>query len=145
MNPLMNPVGSNAEGKFNCINATVITHKETLILIKSKRFFFCLNPLDIRAFAVFMKKRQPRRISVPTWLPFSFFYSPTIYRWTYGLSLDLWAIVGLYRIAANTFSHARFYKVDNTVNIIFVLFYPVVDKESRINQNCGNSSATFCF
>ena len=26
MNPLMNPVGSNAEGKLNCINAVVITH-----------------------------------------------------------------------------------------------------------------------
>lgn len=27
MNPLMNPVGSNAEGKLNCINAVVITQK----------------------------------------------------------------------------------------------------------------------
>ena len=27
MNPLMNSVGSNAEGKLNCINAVVITHK----------------------------------------------------------------------------------------------------------------------
>ena len=26
MNPLMNSVGSNAEGKLNCINAVVITH-----------------------------------------------------------------------------------------------------------------------
>ena len=26
MNPLMNPVGSNAEGTLNCINAVVITH-----------------------------------------------------------------------------------------------------------------------
>ena len=31
MNPLMNPVGSNAEGKLNCINAVVITHKEKLV------------------------------------------------------------------------------------------------------------------
>ena len=30
MNPLMNPVGSNAEGKLNCINAVVITHKNRL-------------------------------------------------------------------------------------------------------------------
>lgn len=28
MNPLMNPVGSNAEGKLNCINAVVITQKQ---------------------------------------------------------------------------------------------------------------------
>ena len=70
-------------------------HKRTLILIKSKRFFFCLKPFDIRAFAVFTKKRQPRRIVFPTWLPFFFFYLPTIYRWIYGLSLDLWVIVGL--------------------------------------------------
>ena len=28
MNPLMNSVGSNAEGKLNCINAVVITHIE---------------------------------------------------------------------------------------------------------------------
>lgn len=27
MNPLMNPVGSNAEGKLNCINAVVITQQ----------------------------------------------------------------------------------------------------------------------
>lgn len=26
MNPLMNSVGSNTEGKLNCINAVVITH-----------------------------------------------------------------------------------------------------------------------
>ena len=35
MNPLMNPVGSNAEGKLNCINAVVITHNRTPILIQS--------------------------------------------------------------------------------------------------------------
>ena len=29
MNPLMNSVGSNAEGKLNCINAVVITHIKT--------------------------------------------------------------------------------------------------------------------
>lgn len=33
MNPLMNSVGSNAEGKLNCINAVVITHNATVILI----------------------------------------------------------------------------------------------------------------
>ena len=27
MNPLMNSVGSNTEGKLNCINAVVITQK----------------------------------------------------------------------------------------------------------------------
>lgn len=27
MNPLMNSVGSNAEGKLDCINAVVITHE----------------------------------------------------------------------------------------------------------------------
>lgn len=34
MNPLMNPVGSNAEGKLNCINAVVITHKGTVAMIQ---------------------------------------------------------------------------------------------------------------
>ena len=34
MNPLMNPVGSNAEGKLNCINAVVITQKRTVIVIR---------------------------------------------------------------------------------------------------------------
>ena len=34
MNPLMNSVGSNAEGKLDCINAVVITHKSTVILMK---------------------------------------------------------------------------------------------------------------
>lgn len=31
MNPLMNPVGSKAEGKLNCINAVVITQSNCLI------------------------------------------------------------------------------------------------------------------
>ena len=39
MNPLMNPVGSNAEGKLNCINAVVITHKSTVILIELRWTF----------------------------------------------------------------------------------------------------------
>lgn len=34
MNPLMNSVGSNAEGKLNCINAVVITHDKSLNSIK---------------------------------------------------------------------------------------------------------------
>lgn len=34
MNPLMNPVGSNAEGKLDCINAVVITHIKTAIMIQ---------------------------------------------------------------------------------------------------------------
>ena len=38
MNPLMNPVGSNAEGKLNCINAVVITHKNTGFRKKSGVF-----------------------------------------------------------------------------------------------------------
>ena len=41
MNPLMNPVGSNAEGKLNCINAVVITHKSTVILIELRWIFLC--------------------------------------------------------------------------------------------------------
>lgn len=41
MNPLMNSVGSNAEGKLNCINAVVITHKSTVILIDYGGLFLC--------------------------------------------------------------------------------------------------------
>lgn len=38
MNPLMNPVGSNAEGKLNCINAVVITQKTiTIDFLTGKR------------------------------------------------------------------------------------------------------------
>lgn len=40
MNPLMNSVGSNAEGKLNCINAVVITHLITHVLIQSMSDFF---------------------------------------------------------------------------------------------------------
>ena len=36
MNPLMNPVGSNAEGKLNCINAVVITQSNCLICLPDK-------------------------------------------------------------------------------------------------------------
>ena len=34
MNPLMNPVGSNAEGKLDCINAVVITHEGAVAMIQ---------------------------------------------------------------------------------------------------------------
>lgn len=40
MNPLMNPVGSNAEGKLNCINAVVITQKTTVIVIDCGGFLY---------------------------------------------------------------------------------------------------------
>ena len=36
MNPLMNPVGSKAEGKLNCINAVVITQISCLICLPDK-------------------------------------------------------------------------------------------------------------
>ena len=36
MNPLMNPVGSKAEGKLNCINAVVITQIDCLICLPDK-------------------------------------------------------------------------------------------------------------
>ena len=38
-------VGSNAEGKLNCINAVVITHRRTLIWIQLGSFFFAPLPL----------------------------------------------------------------------------------------------------
>ena len=37
MNPLMNPVGSNAEGKLNCINAVVITQKKYTVDFLTKK------------------------------------------------------------------------------------------------------------
>ena len=54
MNPLMNPVGSNAEGKLNCINAVVITHKRTVILIQciGLRFFCYFTPYAGNALAI---------------------------------------------------------------------------------------------
>ena len=36
MNLLMNPVGSKAEGKLNCINAVVITQSNCLICLPDK-------------------------------------------------------------------------------------------------------------
>ena len=47
----MNPVGSNAEGKLNCINAVVITHQCTVILIELPCIFFLLEILDIQGFS----------------------------------------------------------------------------------------------
>ena len=40
MNPLMNSVGSNAEGKLNCINAVVITHQK-IRSAYAGRIFLC--------------------------------------------------------------------------------------------------------
>lgn len=37
MNPLMNSVGSNAEGKLNCINAVVITQKSFTVDFLQKK------------------------------------------------------------------------------------------------------------
>lgn len=39
MNPLMNPVGSNAEGKLNCINAVVITQENSQLMLGVFSFF----------------------------------------------------------------------------------------------------------
>ena len=45
MNPLMNPVGSNAEGKLNCINAVVITQQSPDFI--RNQDFFCTFIFDI--------------------------------------------------------------------------------------------------
>ena len=59
MNPLMNPVGSNAEGKLNCINAVVITHTKN-DLGSSKSFFIWDSNMYARisagVFEVILKK-----------------------------------------------------------------------------------------
>lgn len=51
MNPLMNPAYSNEEGKLNCINAVVITHKKELkiqlFFIYFPLFFACVYDIDI--------------------------------------------------------------------------------------------------
>lgn len=50
MNPLMNSVGSNAEGKLNCINAVVITHTKRiakpLFLVVLWFFFYFLQNMQ---------------------------------------------------------------------------------------------------
>lgn len=51
MNPLMNSVGSNAEGKLNCINAVVITHEKPVIT-------------PITGFFIFAKRTESARFSV---------------------------------------------------------------------------------
>ena len=43
MNPLMNPVGSNAEGKLNCINAVVITQKDSQLMLGVFSFAMVLS------------------------------------------------------------------------------------------------------
>ena len=60
MNPLMNSVGSNAEGKLDCINAVVITHKSTVILIELRwTFSVPENRLKLGFSAVQAHKRTP--------------------------------------------------------------------------------------
>lgn len=44
MNPLMNPVGSKAEGKLNCINAVVITHNGAVAMIQVATALFYYSP-----------------------------------------------------------------------------------------------------
>ena len=47
MNPLMNPVGSKAEGKLNCINAVVITQISCLICLPDKSGNFLVFGAEI--------------------------------------------------------------------------------------------------
>ena len=64
MNPLMNPVGSNAEEKLNCINAVVITHKSTVILIELRwTFSMPENRLKSRLLP-FLSINEPRRRAI---------------------------------------------------------------------------------
>lgn len=66
MNPLMNPVGSNAEGKLNCINAVVITQIRTVILIQSvsglRFLIFMLKHCVCGTFAPSGPKRKPGQV-----------------------------------------------------------------------------------
>ena len=57
MNPLMNPVGSNAEGKLNCINAVVITHKKPVNKPVYRLFYFCPKDKPARS-SVFRGENQ---------------------------------------------------------------------------------------
>ena len=52
MNPLMNPAYSNAEGKLNCINAVVITHKKEL---KIQLFFIYFLFLLVFMILIFLE------------------------------------------------------------------------------------------
>ena len=59
MNPLVNPVGSKAEGKLNCINAVVIMHQCTVILIELPCIFFLPETLDIQGLSAFAGITKP--------------------------------------------------------------------------------------
>ena len=59
MNPLMNPVGSNAEGKLNCINAVVITQKKALALASA----FFIKPAYIHDVWRVLHSPNPKKIS----------------------------------------------------------------------------------
>ena len=65
MNPLMNPVGSKAEGKLNCINAVVITHQCTVILIELPCIFFLPKSLVFQWFPVTAGITEPVLESFP--------------------------------------------------------------------------------
>ena len=65
MNPLMNSVGSNAEEKLNCINAVVITHQCTVILIELPCIFFLPEILDIQGFSASAGITEPVLESFP--------------------------------------------------------------------------------
>ena len=50
MNPLKNPVGSNAEGKLNCINAVVITQKivtDVTCIKHNGKWYYLAGYLDL--------------------------------------------------------------------------------------------------
>lgn len=55
MNPLMNSVGSNAEGKLDCINAVVITQRITVILIQQDGGYFIPK---IRILGIFRERNS---------------------------------------------------------------------------------------
>lgn len=60
MNPLMNPVGSKAEGKLNCINAVVITHSNCLIYLPDKSGNFNTYSQELFNKSIESKKKRPQ-------------------------------------------------------------------------------------
>ena len=60
MNPLMNPVGSKAEGKLNCINAVVITQIDSLIGLPDKSGNFNTYSQKLFNKSIESKKKRPQ-------------------------------------------------------------------------------------
>ena len=125
MNPLMNPVGSKAEGKLNCINAVVIMHQCTVILIELPCIFFLPEILDIQGFSASTGITEPVLESFPgrAFSVYSVFCGVPRYNFDCGATGNNAPVVTLTEPLGNFYSRCNFVFPVVTIHVTLMKAY----------------------